>query len=80
MIVLASTDLREVNHVFDVSLPQLEHRSLNGLLLEELGHVPETGETLMIAGVRLEVTEATETQVLRVRITRVDLLSDDASE
>lgn len=79
VIVTASTDLREVNHVFNVALPQLEHRSLNGLLLEELGHVPDTGETLMIAGVLLEVIEATDTQVVRVRLTRASASSDGES-
>jgi magnesium and cobalt exporter, CNNM family len=78
MIVNASTDLREVNEAFDVALPQLEHRSLNGLFLEELGHVPAIGEALSLAGVHLEVMEATDTQVLKVRMTRIE--SNDESE
>jgi len=67
----ASVDLREINYAFNLSLPTLEHRSLNGFILEELGYVPEVGETLERAGVRIEVVEATETQVVRARLVRV---------
>jgi putative hemolysin len=64
-------DVREINHAFNVTLPQLEHRSLNGFILEELGQVPETGETLDRAGVRIKILEATDTQVIRARLTKV---------
>ncbi len=64
------TDLREINHIFNTSFPLLEHRSLNGFLLEELGHVPAVGEILETSGIRIEVTDASETQVLRARLTR----------
>jgi len=71
------TDLREINQEFGVSLPLAEHRSLNGFILEELGHVPTAGRTLERAGVRIEVTEATDTQVAKARLTR---LPDDWTE
>jgi putative hemolysin len=67
----AGIDIREVNQALSVSLPYMEHRSLNGFILEELGYVPVVGESLERAGVRIEVVEATETQVLRARITRL---------
>jgi CBS domain containing-hemolysin-like protein len=76
----ASVDLREVNEAFGVDLPQMEHRSLNGFILEELGYVPEPGETLQRFGVVIEVLEASDTQVLRARIRRApphDLDHDD---
>ncbi len=65
----AGVDVREVNHEFNVSLPILEHRSLNGFILDELGYVPTVGEVLERSGVRIEIVEATETQVLRARLT-----------
>ncbi|TVR56139.1 MAG: HlyC/CorC family transporter [Gemmatimonadales bacterium] len=58
-------ELREVNYVFNVSLPHLDHRSLNGFILEELGRVPDAGETLEIPGLQIEILDATETQVVR---------------
>jgi CBS domain containing-hemolysin-like protein len=64
-------DLREINYAFNVSLPQLEHRSLNGFIIEELGYVPERGESLERHGVRIDVVDATETQVVRARIRKL---------
>lgn len=71
IIAAGDADLREINHAFNIALPQFEHRSLNGYLLEEFGHVPEAGETVVADGVTIEVLEATEMQVLRARLRRV---------
>ena len=71
IIAQGEADLREINNIFHTAFPQLEHRSLNGYLLEELGRVPEAGETLEREGVLIEVLEATETQVVRARLRRV---------
>ena len=70
ILVSGATDLREINHFFNTTFPLLEHRSLNGYLLEILGQVPEPGEKIRREGVVIEVTEATDTQVLRARISR----------
>ena len=70
--VLASggAELREINYAINVSLPHLEHRSLNGFLLEELGRVPEPGEHLDHGDAWVDVLDASETQVLRARVRR----------
>jgi len=68
LIANANADLREVNHALNVSLPMLEHRSVNGLILEELGHVPEAGHSMTLAGVTIEILDATDTQVVKVRM------------
>jgi putative hemolysin len=71
IIAEGDTELREINHIFNTALPLLEHRSLNGYLMSELGRVPEPGETLARQGLEIEVLDASETQVLRARITRL---------
>jgi CBS domain containing-hemolysin-like protein len=63
-------DLRDVNQAFDVDLPATEYRSLNGFILDELGYVPEAGETLSADGVLFEILEASDTHVVRARIRR----------
>jgi CBS domain containing-hemolysin-like protein len=73
-----SVDVREVNEAFSVELPQVEHRSLNGFILEELGYVPDRGESLERDGVIIEVLEASDTQVLRARIRRAPHSSPDS--
>lgn len=65
-------DLREINHIFHTAFPQLEHRSLNGYLLEEFGRVPEGGETIEREGISIEVLAATDTQVERARLKRAE--------
>ena len=67
----AGVDVREINQALGVALPKLEHRSLNGLILEELGHVPSVGEKLLCGDVRIEIMQATETQVIRAQVTRL---------
>lgn len=71
ILVDGSADLREINHFWNTSFPELEHRSLNGYVLEELGRVPEPGTKLEREAVLIEVLEASDTQVLRARLTRV---------
>ena len=70
IMAAGDTDLREINHYFNADLPQLEHRSLNGYLLEELGRVPDVGERFERDGIAMEVVEATGTQVVKVRMTK----------
>jgi putative hemolysin len=72
IMVWGDVDVRDINEFFDAALPLLEHRSLNGYLLEELGRVPEVGETLQREGITIEVVEASETQVMRARLRRPD--------
>jgi putative hemolysin len=67
----AGVDLRDLAERFDVPLARTEHRSLNGFILDELGHVPAEGHTLEADGVRIDILDATETQVLRARLTRL---------
>jgi CBS domain containing-hemolysin-like protein len=72
IVAHGEVDLREINNIFHTAFPQLEHRSLNGYLLEELGRVPEAGEKLQREGILIEVLDATDTQVLRARLRRAD--------
>lgn len=67
----AGVDVRDLEDALGIALPKVEHRSLNGFILEELGHVPTDGDSFERAGVRVEILEATETQVLRARLTRM---------
>lgn len=71
ILAWGDADLREINHFFNTTLPQLEHRSLNGYLLDELGRVPQPGERIERETILIEVMEATETQVTRARLRRL---------
>lgn len=71
LVAEAGADIRDINDAFGVALPLDEHRSLNGFILEELGYVPSAGEILEHSGVRIEILEATDTQVVQARLTRI---------
>ncbi len=71
IIVEGGVDLREINHFFNCSLPVLEHRSLNGYLMQTFGRVPDPGESVEAEGLRIEVISASDTQVTRARVTRL---------
>ncbi|MDE0899307.1 MAG: hemolysin family protein [Longimicrobiales bacterium] len=73
----AGVDLRDLDEALDVNLPQGEHRSLNGFILDELGHVPRLGEHFETEAVRIEVLDASDTQVLRARVTKLDIADVD---
>jgi CBS domain containing-hemolysin-like protein len=66
-----SVDFREINHAFNLSLGQSEHRSLNGFIVEELGYVPGRGESVARDGIQIDILEASETQVLRARVRKL---------
>ncbi|MAM01950.1 MAG: hypothetical protein CMH51_00140 [Myxococcales bacterium] len=76
----AGVDLRDLDEELDIALPQGEHRSLNGFLLEELGHVPEAGEYLVTSVARIDILQSSETQVLRARVTRRRAAEEEADE
>jgi len=80
VIADGALDLREINYSFNLSLPQLEHRSLNGFIIEELGYVPEKGESLECHGVHIDVVDASETQVLRARIRKLSRQEEGQEE
>ena len=73
----AGVDMRDLDEELDIALPKVEHRSLNGFILDELGHVPGVGESLEKAGVQIEILEASETQVLRARLTKLTRASTE---
>lgn len=79
LLVQGGTDLREINHAFNTAFPQLEHRSLNGYLLAELGHVPKPGDEWERDGIGIRVEDASETQVLRVRLTRLHAAGEEGA-
>ena len=70
IVASGAAEVREINDRFEFELQAGEHRSLNGFILEELGHVPEAGSSFTADGVHVEILEATDTQVLKARLRR----------
>ncbi len=61
--------IRMVNRTLGLDLPEDEAVTIAGLILEELGDIPEPGAKLQVDGAILTVEDATEKEITSVRIT-----------
>ena len=67
--VEARVHVDELNDEFDYDLPDDDDfDSIGGLVLKQLDRIPEVGESVDVAGLRIEVTEADKRRVVRVRV------------
>ena len=72
-IVPGNFELDHLEDLFDdsVAMPpteDYESTTVGGLVTEEAGHIPFPGEVIELAGLRLEVLEASHRRVDRVRV------------
>lgn len=70
--VLADHAVHALNRELDLDLPETERfRAIAGLVLDHLGHIPKAGEAVELDDkTRLEVLEANDKRIERVRIHR----------
>jgi len=71
-LVDGSTEIRKVELLFDKEVEADDFTTVAGLIINELGHVPATGEKLEFKGLLFEVVDADSKRVNRVRIHPVD--------
>ncbi|GAB2180060.1 HlyC/CorC family transporter [Denitratisoma sp. agr-D3] len=69
-MVEGSRSLREINRDLDLALPTDGPKTLNGLLLEHFEDIPESGVSVRIAGVPMEIVQTQDRAVKFVRIHR----------
>lgn len=67
-LVDGSRSLRELNRKLDLSLPLEGAKTLNGLILEHFQDIPETGVSLKIADVPMEIVQTQDRKVKTVRL------------
>ncbi|HSH09803.1 MAG TPA: hemolysin family protein [Oceanipulchritudo sp.] len=77
-VVSGLTPLHEVESIFDVDLENEEVSTIGGLVTSELGRIPETGECITIAGLKIEITGVDDTRILEVRIRPQSSLPSDS--
>ena len=51
--------------------PRADYETLAGFVLEQLGRLPQTGDSLTYNGIRLTVLEMQGPQIKQIEITRV---------
>ncbi|MFU2487400.1 HlyC/CorC family transporter [Thauera sp. WH-1] len=69
-LVDGSANLRELNRRLDLSLPTDGPKTLNGLILEYLQDIPETGVSMKIADTPIEVVQTQDRMVRTARLFR----------
>jgi len=70
VIADGSQPLRALNRKLGLNLPVDGPKTLNGLVLEHLQDIPESGLSMRIAGVPIEVVQAEDRRIKTVRIFR----------
>ena len=68
MVVDGAANIRELNRAFHWQLPDDGPKTLNGLILEALESIPETGTSLRIAGYTIEIVQSSGQAVRNARI------------
>ena len=66
--VLASTEIGKIERLFDMEIADDDFTTIAGLVINESGKVPAVGEVLTIRGLEVEVLEADERRINRLRI------------
>ena len=68
--VLGSTEIGKIEHLFDMEIEADDFTTIAGLVINEFGKVPQPGEQLSFRGLELEVLEADERRIGRLRVKR----------
>lgn len=68
--VLGSTEIGKIEHLFDMEIETDDFTTIAGLVINESGRVPQPGEQLVFRGLELEVLEADERRIGRLRVKR----------
>src|SRR5688500_11700999 len=66
--VMASTDIGKLERLVDMQIDADDLTTIAGLVLNESGKVPTVGEVLTIRGLEVEILEADERRINRLRI------------
>jgi len=69
-LVDGGRSVRELNRKLGLALPLESAKTLNGLILEHFQDIPETGVSLKIAGVAMEIIQTQDRMVKTVRLFR----------
>lgn len=70
--VLGSTEIGKVERLFDMEIEADDFTTIAGLVISESGKVPQTGERLTFRGLEVEVLEADERRIGRLRVKRAE--------
>src|SRR5207237_2338764 len=76
--VVGSTEIGKIERLFDMEIETDDFTTIAGLVMNESGKVPEVGEVLTFRGLEVEVLEADERRINRLRVKKAH--EEDKSE
>ena len=71
------TDIEEVEETLNIKIPEGEYDTLGGLIMSELGRMPEENDEIICEGYKFIVEEMDERRIDRVRIEKLPEEEDD---
>ena len=76
--VLGSTEIGKIERLFDMEIEADDFTTIAGLVINESGKVPPVGEKFKFRGLEVEVLEADERRIGRLRVCKAE--QESASE
>ena len=78
--VKANTTIEDFNEYFATEFSDEEFDTIGGLVLHELGHLPERGECIVFAGMRFEVLNAESRRIRLLKVAKAQPDEADAQD
>ena len=72
VIVDARVGIDDLNEMFDTEIEAEDFDSVGGLIVSELGRMPNVGDQVSVDGIRLKVLTVNGRRIKKVRITKVE--------
>lgn len=63
-------EIEDVNELFNIQLPEDDHDTVAGFVLQQLGHVPDEGEEFEFENLHVTVDEVDRNKIVRLTITK----------
>ncbi|AVJ19992.1 magnesium/cobalt efflux protein [Serratia sp. MYb239] len=76
VLIDGTANVRELNKAFNWNLPAIEARTINGLLLEELEEIPESGTRIRIGHYDFDILDVQDNMIKQVRVTPIKPLEE----
>ncbi len=70
-LIDSRSSVSEVNEVLEINLNSRISHTIGGLVMAQLGHIPERGENVVEMGYRFTVEEVTERAIVKLRVESV---------
>jgi putative hemolysin len=67
-LVEGNTSIEIVNKILGLNLPEEEHRTISGLILEKIQYIPKPGEEFKISGMDITVKKASRKKIIELLI------------